>query len=83
VTPPLSDKSRRLHAIERQLAALVKRFDAERVETLRVRVDYALQTATVSRLMGENDALRRNEALLRKRIAEQGAELFSLKTRKP
>lgn len=75
VTAPMPAKGKRLLAVERELRLLRKALP----EAVKLSVQCALQAATLSRLLGENTALRRNEVAMRKRIADQGAELFLLR----
>ena len=62
-TPALKPKQRRLLNIERDIRWLKQHFD----EALKLRAQNALMMATVSRLLGENDALRRNVEALKTR----------------
>lgn len=75
MTAPTPNKSKRLSAVERELRLLRRALP----DAVKLSVQCALQAATVSRLLGENTAFRSNEAAMRKRIAEQGAELFLLR----
>lgn len=60
MTKPVTSKHQRLLAIERRLAKI----ESLLPEAVKLRVDNALLASTVTRLIGENDALKRNVAAL-------------------
>jgi hypothetical protein len=66
MTEPNPNKGKRLLALEREVRLLRRAIP----DAVKFQVQCALQTATVSRLLGENAALRRNIEALKGRIRE-------------
>jgi hypothetical protein len=66
MTRPIESKHQRLLAIERELRLLRQALP----DAVTLRVANALLTATLARVIGENDALRRNVETLRHRLAK-------------
>lgn len=66
MTAPTSDKAYRLLMVERRLGALT----AAMPDVLKLTANCAQQASTIARLLGENDALRRNEQKLKDYVAE-------------
>ena len=66
MTAPILEKGKRLHLLELEVRRLRKAIP----EAIQLRVDLALALSTTRRLIGENDAMRRNEQKLKDHIAE-------------
>jgi hypothetical protein len=73
MTKPVLDKHQRLLAIERQLRCIRE----ELPEVLALKALTAQQAATITRLIGENEALRRNRTTLVQEIDQLRARLVA------